>query len=188
MMIHLTKFNPPKSAMVIAVDCLSRRSMTHYELEMRLQEKGFESSEIKGVIDRLVKLGYLNDQEFALMYSRNRLKRYSRRRVEQDMKNRGLGPHLIEQALESTYSVDDEYHQCLKLGKQWWVQEGKCWEKRNEAEPAKEFFPRELWIQQKVGRKLIQRGYSTELVWKALKSLKTTTLNETSAGSNEYRF
>lgn len=168
----MTKSKPPKSAMVVAVDCLSRRSMTHYELEMRLQEKGFESSEIKGVMDRLIKLGYLNDQELALMYSRNRLKRYSRRRVEQDMKNRGLGPHLIEQALESTYSGDEEYQQCLKLGKQWWVQEGKRWEKRSEAKPAKQFYSRELWIQQKVGQKLIQRGYPTELVWKALNNLE----------------
>lgn len=159
--------------MVVAVDCLSRRSMTHYELETRLQEKGFESTEIKGVMDRLIKLGYLNDQEFAMMYSRSRLKRYSRRRVEQDMKNRGLGPHLIDQALESTYSSDDEYLQCLALGKQWWVQEGKRWQKRNEAELTKQFIPRELWIQQKVGRKLIQRGYPTELVWKALNNLDT---------------
>ena len=172
-MIHLTKFKPPKSAMVVAVDCLSRRSMTHYELETRLQEKGFDSSEIKGVLDRLLKLGYLNDHEFALMFSENRLKRYSRRRVQQDMKNRGFNPDLIEQALESTYSGDDEYQQCLTLGKRWWVQEGKRWEQRNEAVPAKQFIPREIWIQQKVGRKLIQRGYPTELIWKALNNLET---------------
>ncbi|WP_459931198.1 regulatory protein RecX [Desulfosporosinus burensis] len=171
-MILLTKSKPGKSAMVVAVDCLSRRSMTHYELETRLLEKGFESSEVTGVLDRLLKLGYLNDQEFALMYSESRLKRYSKRRVQQDMKMRGLDPCLIEQALESTYSDVDEYQQCLTLAKRWWVEEGKRWEQRHEAEQAKRYVPRELWIQHKVARKLIQRGYPTDLVWKALNNLE----------------
>ena len=175
----MTKSKPPKSAMVVAVDCLSRRSMTHYELETRLQKKGFESSEIEKVLDRLQKLGYLNDQDFALMYSESRLKHYSRRRVQQDMKNRGLSPQLIEQTLESTYSSVIEYEQCLALAKRWWIQEGKRWEQRRESDPAKRTVPRELWIQQKVARKLIQRGYPTEFVWKVLANPEVCLNNDT---------
>lgn len=175
----MTKSKLPKSAMVVAVDCLSRRSMTHHELETRLQEKGFESSEIEKVLDRLQKLGYLNDQDFALMYSESRLKQYSRRRVQQDMKNRGLSPQLIEQTLESTYSSAMEYEQCLALAKRWWIQEGKRWEQRRESDHAKRTVPRELWIQQKVARKLIQRGYPTEFVWKVLANSEACLNNDT---------
>ena len=107
-MVRLTNSKPRRSAKEVALDLLSRRALTHDELETRLKEKGYESSEINGVMRKLQEWGYLNDQELAFMYSKSRLKRYSRRRVQQDMQNRGLVPQLIEQALGKTYSSDDE--------------------------------------------------------------------------------
>ena len=137
MMVRLTRSKPLKNVREVAVDCLSRRALTHYELETRLKEKGFENSEIHETLERLEKLGYLNDQELALTVSQNRLKRYSRRRVLQDLQNRGLAPHLIEQALGCNYSSHDEFQQCLALAKQWWIREGKRWEQRIHAEKTK---------------------------------------------------
>lgn len=163
-MVSLTNSKPHRSAKEVALDCLSRRALTHYELETRLKEKGYESSEINTVLERLQEWGYLNDQELAFIYSKSRLKRYSRRRVQQDMQNRGLVPQLIEQALGETYSSDDEFEQCLTLAKRWWKQEGKRWENRNAADNTKRMIPRELWLWQKIARKLIQRGYPSDMV------------------------
>lgn len=150
--------------MEAALDLLSRRLLTHYELETRLLEKGYESSEIKAVLERILEWGYVNDRELALMYSESRLKRYSRRRVQQDMQNRGIESELIDQALKATYSSNDEYEQCMSLAERWYTQEEKRWELKCAKDNAKRTIPRELWVRQKVTRKLVQRGYPSDMV------------------------
>ena len=172
-MVRLTSSKPLKSAREVAVDCLSRRALTHYELDARLKEKGFESSEVNEVLERMEKLGYLNDQELALSVSQSRLKRYSRRRVVQDLQNRGFVPQVVEQALGSTYSSDVEFQQCLILAKRWWVQEGKRWDQKIHQDRTKKFVPRELSLQQKVARKLVQRGYPSDMVRNVLYQIQT---------------
>lgn len=171
-MVRLTSSKPLKSAREVALDCLSRRALTRNELETRLKDKGYESSEVYDVLGKMEKLGYLNDQELALTVSQNRLKRYSRRRVLQDLQNRGLEPQVVEQALGSTYSSEDEFQQCLTLAKRWWVQEGKRWEQRVQEEHSKRPVPRELWLQQKVARKLVQRGYPSDMVRNILSQIQ----------------
>jgi regulatory protein len=173
MMVRLTSSKPLKSAREYAVDCLSRRALTHHELKTRLQEKGYENSEVNDVLEKMEKLGYLNDQELALTVSESRLKRYSRRRVLQDLQNRGLVPQVIEQAMESTYSRDDELQQCLILAKRWWIQESRHWERRIQEKDSKRSVPRELWLQQKVARKLVQRGYPSDMVRNVLYQIQT---------------
>ena len=172
-MVRLTSSKPLKSAREVALDCLSRRALTRYELEIRLKEKGYESSEVNEVLGKMEKLGYLNDQELALTVSQNRLKRYSRRRVLQDLQNRGLDPQVVEQALGSTYSSDDEFQQCLTLAKRWWAQEGKRWDQRIDHDRAKKSLPRDLSLQQKVARKLVQRGYPSDMVRNVLNQIQT---------------
>lgn len=172
-MIRLTKSRPTKSAREVAVDCLARRALSYCELETRLTEKGFESAEVEGVLKRLLEMGYLNDQELAITFSKGRLQRYSRRRVQQDLRNRGIEPELIEQALGSTFSSDEELLQCLALAKRWWVQEGKRWEERVHQDKTKKYLPRELWLQQKIARKLVQRGYPSIVVQNVLYQIQT---------------
>ena len=172
-MVRLTSSKPLKSAREVAVDCLSRRALTHYELETRLKGKGYESSEVNEVLEKMEKLGYLNDQELALTVAQNRLKRYSRRRVLQDLQNRGLVSPVIEQALGSAYSSDAEFLQCLTLAKRWWVQEGKRWDQRIHQDRTKKSLPLELSLQQKVARKLVQRGYPSEMVRNVLYQIQT---------------
>lgn len=172
-MIPLTTSKPLKSAREVALDSLSRRALTHYELETRLKEKGYASSEVNEVLGKMETLGYLNDEELALTVAQSRLKRYSRRRVLQDLQNRGLAPGVVEHALESTYSGDAEYQQCLTLAKRWSVQEGIRWDQRSHQETTKKTLSRELSLQQKVARKLIQRGYTSDMVKKVLYQIQS---------------
>lgn len=172
-MVPLTSSKPRKSAREVALKYLSRRALTNFELETRLKEKGYESAEVNEVLENMKKLGYLNDQELASTVSQNRLKRYSLRRVLQDLQNRGLVPQVVEQALESTYSRDAEFQQCLTLAKRWWDQEGKRWDQRIHQDRTKKSLPRELSLQQKVARKLVQRGYPSEMVRHVLDQVKT---------------
>lgn len=173
-MVRLTKSNTPKSAMEIAINCLSRRSMTHFELESRLKEKGCEDSEINKTMLRLEEWGYLNDQELALTVCQSRLKRYSRRRVINDLHKRGLSPQLIEQALESNYVSKDEYQQCLSLAERWWTDEEKRWEQGLQSGRIKKPMTQKIWLMQKVSRKLVQRGYPSDMIRSALSQIGMT--------------
>src|SRR5665648_48143 len=173
-MVRLTSSKPLKSAREVALNALSRRALTHYELETRLKEKGYEGLEVNEVLEKMKRLGYLNDQELALTVSQNRLKRYSRRRVLQDLQNRGLVPQVVEQALEATYSSDAEFQQCLTLAKRWWVQDGKRWDQKIRQDSLKKFLSRELALQQKIARKLTQRGYPTDMVRNVLYHIQTS--------------
>jgi len=173
MSVQLTSSKPLKRAREVALNALSRRALTHYELETRLKEKGYESSEVQEVLEKMEKLGYLNDQELALTVSQSRLKRYSRRRVLQDLQHRGLDPQVVEEALASTYSIDAEFQQCLTLAKRWWEQEGKRWDQKIQ-DKAKKSLPRELSLQQKIARKLIQHGYSSDMVRNVLDQLQSS--------------
>ncbi|MDR3599434.1 MAG: RecX family transcriptional regulator [Desulfosporosinus sp.] len=155
------------------MDCLSRRALTHYELKTRLQEKGYDDSEVNEVLEKMEKLGYLNDLELAMTVSQKRLKRYSRRRVCQDLQNRGLESQVIERVLAVTYSSDEEFQQCLTLAKRWWLQEGKRWEQRIQKKPSQRSIPRELWLQQKLAQKLVQRGYPSDMVRNVLYQVQT---------------
>lgn len=173
MMVRLTSSKPRKSAREYAIDCLSRRALSHCELEARLCARGYEGSEIKAVMDKMEKWGYLDDRELALMVAENRLKRYSRRRVLQDLQNRGLESQVIEQVLELTYSRDNELQQCLTLAERWWVQESKRWEQNNQVKKVKKTIPRELWLQQRVAQKLVRRGYPLDMVKNVLYRIQT---------------
>lgn len=177
-MVRLTNNKPQKSAWEAALDSLSRRALTNHELESRLTDKGYENHEIDKVIARLEDYGYLNDQELALTYSKSRLKRYSRRRVRQDMQNRGLVPQLIEKVLEEVYSGDEEFQQCLSLAQRWWVQEERRWEEKVSKDPSKKSVPTQLWVQQKVARKLIQRGYSSDIVRSVISEMRLPNKDE----------
>ncbi|HBP63691.1 MAG TPA: hypothetical protein DD730_05360 [Desulfosporosinus sp.] len=172
-MILLTRSKPLKSAREVALNCLTRRALTHHELTTRLLEKGYESTEVQEVLEKMEKIGYLNDQELALTISQNRLRRYSRRRVLQDLQNRGLVPQVVELALEATYSSAAEFHQCLTLAKQWWLRESQRWDRMIQQDVPKKPLPRELAVQQKVARKLIQRGYPSDMVRNVLSKLQT---------------
>jgi regulatory protein len=165
-------FKPRKSAKETALDCLSRRALTYYELEMRLKDKGYESTEIKEALVKMEELGYLNDQELALTFAQSRLQRYSRRRVVQDLQKRGISPEVIEEVLESMYSSRDEFQNCFLLAQRWWVQEEKHWRQKSEKglidqsdkKEAKKTIPQELWLERKLARRLLQRGYPSDMV------------------------
>lgn len=159
-----------KSAMEAALDGLSRRAMTCFELEGRLKIKGFSIEEINEVIFRLKEWDYLNDRRFALDFCQMRLKNNSRCKIREGLLRRGLDRALIDEVLEENYSTDQEFERCLILAKQLWEREKQRSERLNfqqtERKPQSDYI-----LLQKVGRKLVQRGYTVEMVGDCLKRM-----------------
>lgn len=97
-----------------AVGALGRRMRTVAELK-RLMRNKVEDSEhgrllIEVVIAKLKDQKYLNDTSYAALYSsmRKENNRFGRRRVVQELKQRGVHEEIIEKTVSATYADSSE--------------------------------------------------------------------------------
>jgi len=87
-----------------ALKALERRRRTRRELERRLAERGFEPAAARQALDRLERVGLVDDLEYARAFLRERLGRRAvgARVVRNQLLTRGVPALLIDQALEET--------------------------------------------------------------------------------------
>ncbi len=103
--------NKPRiSAYNKAVDLLSIRMHTSFELAQKLKRKGFDLTEVEGVIAKLKAERYLNDDNTALMYLENlmRYKTYGFYGIKAKMMQKGIANSLIENLLSEHLTVEAE--------------------------------------------------------------------------------
>ena len=82
----------PRSAYEAAVQYLSRRNHSRFELDRKLRRR-FDTDEIQDALDRLVRLKYLDDCQFAVqrgLANRNR-KGWGNLRISRDLQRLGIG-------------------------------------------------------------------------------------------------
>lgn len=92
-----------------AVSYLSRRDHSAKELLLKLRQKGYgESAEY--AVDKLCSEGYVDDERFARMYVREliNIKKYGRRRIEQELYRKGVDREIISFVLEEADFGEDE--------------------------------------------------------------------------------
>lgn len=84
-----------------AVDLISRRLRSEKEIRDYAKRKQWTATNTERVIERLKSHGYLNDKVFAEAFVRSRqsTERYSKRRIERDLRQKGIAPNIIEQVL-----------------------------------------------------------------------------------------
>jgi len=97
-----------------AVGALGRRMRTVAELKRLLRDKVEDSEHgrllIEVVIARLKDQKYLNDTHYATYYStlRKENNRFGKRRVVQELKQRGVHEDIIDKTVAATYSDTNE--------------------------------------------------------------------------------
>ena len=97
-----------------AVGALARRMRTERDLRRLMKPRAEEGEAgaraMDGVVARLKELGYLSDERFAEDYTRVRKEheKFGRRRVQQDLMQKGVGKELVATALETAYEDVDE--------------------------------------------------------------------------------
>jgi regulatory protein len=153
-----------KTALDVALAYLSKRLLTRFEMLQRLEMKGFSSEEVEGTLKRLVEWGYLNDREYALSYSRTKQVSYSKKRIEVELKRRGIEEELIEEVLEETYRPIQELALCRQQAQKLWLDESRRWESSYQFKKSYAKIPRTIFLRQRVGQKLLQKGYSLEII------------------------
>jgi regulatory protein len=89
---------------------LTYRPRSSAEVEERLLEKGFTDVVVRTVFTDLVRLGYINDHEFARQWAaaRIRLQGFGRRRIERELRAKGIGREIIAEVLATAVSEDIE--------------------------------------------------------------------------------
>jgi regulatory protein len=99
--------DPHQVARTIVLRLLNTAPKTREQLARALRSRGIADDVATEVLDRFVELGYINDRDFAAEWVRQRheFKGLSRRRLGQELTQRGVSPDDQEQALGT---IDDD--------------------------------------------------------------------------------
>jgi Uncharacterized protein conserved in bacteria len=165
------KINSMKSAMDIALNILSRRPITQYEIEKRLRNNKIIPAEITETITRLIDWGYVNDHRFALEYCQLHSARHSRLRIRKDLLLRGLDKILVDEVLSITYTHEQELKLCMRLAQQILERERHCLAKQATRYKAGNKIPMDILLYNKAGAKLARLGYRYEMINQVLDCL-----------------
>ena len=86
-----------------AVSLLSRRDHSERELMTKLAQKGYTDG-AEEAVEKLKNGGYVSDERFARLYVRElkTLKRYGKRRIEQELYRKGIDRDTIREVLDET--------------------------------------------------------------------------------------
>ena len=89
-----------------AIDLISRRLRSEKEIRDYAKRKNWTPDNANRVIERLKERGYLNDTVFAESFVRARQNsgKYSRRRIEQDLRKKGIANNIIQLVLHDEVS------------------------------------------------------------------------------------
>lgn len=89
-----------------AIDLISRRLRSEKEIRDYAKRKNWTPDNTNRVIERLKEKGYLNDIAFAESFVRARQNagKYSRRRIEQDLRKKGIANNIIQLVLHDEVS------------------------------------------------------------------------------------
>ena len=141
-----------------AVGALGRRMRTVAELKRLLRDKVEDSEHgrllIDVVIAKLKEQRYLNDTSYAASYSsmRKENNRFGRRRVIQDLKQRGVHEEIINKTIAATYEGTNEE----QLARDYLARK-RLKQPTNEKETARIF------------RALVRAGFATKTIFAVLK-------------------
>lgn len=93
-----------------AIDLISRRLRSEREIRDYAGRKQWSRDNTERVIARLYDRGYLNDLVFAQAFVRSRqsTRKYSRRRIERDLVNKGISHRIIQQVLDEEAGMADD--------------------------------------------------------------------------------
>lgn len=139
-----------------ALRLLAQRPRTESELRTRLARKGFPAAVIEGCLEPLREKGYVNDEVFAGMFTRDRIRLNprGRKRVVQELRSRGVEPASAEDAVAAAMGeaeVDD-----LDLARA----AASRWRPKPGEEPDR--------ARRRLAAYLARRGFASEEVWRVV--------------------
>lgn len=128
----------------------------HQEVKNKLYELGLNSSDTDEMLSYLITEGFLNEERFAKLFAggKFRIKHWGRIKIVHALESKGISKKCIQIGLKEIEEAD--YHLTL---------ENLITERIAQGETEDRFV-----LRNKIAQSLIQKGFESELVWKALKS------------------
>lgn len=143
----------------VAFKYLGFRPRTIHQVRQYLLEKEFALEQIEVVVEEMVHQGYLNDQQYARAWvqERQKLKGLGSARLRQELKQKGIADHWIDEAL-SYIEREEERQLAMDL-----------------AERRYSRIHEDLWpkVERKLGQYLMRRGFSADLVYPILQHFRS---------------
>lgn len=143
----------PSTVRSTALRLLGRRDLTRSELIARLTDRGYLTDDIELAVTRLAEERFLDDRRTALAHARtaSKVKGRGRVRIRRELEARGVSSDLIKDALDQVPPDDD-----LEAVRRFLARKGVT----ATPDPAE---------RRRLFQQLVRRGFSIELVSKALK-------------------
>lgn len=152
---QLKKENEFFEAKISALRFLSIRNHSRNELRQKLLKKKFSEEIIEKVLNELSQLSYLNDRKFAEQFFNELIgKHFGPLKIKNEMTKRGIDRQTTDEILRDFFN-DEEFQKEIILK---YLQKNK--------------FPKKIKLKnelQKIYNHLINRGFSSSVIVKALR-------------------
>lgn len=136
----------------VALKYLGPRVRTCAEVKRHLETKGFESEEIRETLLFLQEYHYIDDEQYAMLYFDYSFgKGRGKRRVKQELQEKGVSGEVVELALEEYTPLQSEQERAYCQAEK--VVSGRTIDEK---------------LLAKVGRRLTFLGYSSDVVYKVI--------------------
>lgn len=159
-----------------ALNLLSYRARSTRELREKLEEKGFEPSEIKKTIDWLTGAGYLNDEDFARERAGSRLRNmnWGTVKIAFELKTKGISPEIITRVLDE---VDEDMEkEAAEKALEKWTRKNRAAIDKGGKGGKEDRGGKGLRL--KAMRHLMGRGFKASVIGSALKDFREQEITE----------
>lgn len=145
-----------------AVNYLNIKPRTKHQVEEYLKRKGTSNEEIVEIIAELEEYHYIDDTEYARMYFEYGFEKgRGIMRIKRELAEKGVASDVIEIAFEELDEIPDQFEAAFKIGET--IVGGIDTDKLDYNEKRK--------LQAKIGRRLVSRGFSSEIAYKVINKL-----------------
>ena len=115
--LEMKYFSDIERAKSRAINYISGKLKTKYEVRLKLKENGFAEDVIDEVLDILEKEEYLNDKVYCEIFieDKKKLNGYGKNRIKSLLIQKGISKNIFEDFLDE-FEYDEEFDNALKMG------------------------------------------------------------------------
>lgn len=132
---------------------------TAFQVRKYLREKGYDDDVIDAVVKQLAEYHYIDDMEYAMMYFRYGFEKgRGLVRIKRELAEKGVAADVIEMAYDELEDVPDQTEAAMQIAKNM----------INGTELDDMDYDEKRKLQAKIGRRLMSRGFSSDIVYKVI--------------------
>lgn len=132
---------------------------TAYQVKTYLKGKGYEEDVIEQVIAQLKEYGYVNDLKYAEMYFEYGFEKgRGVSRIRRELSEKGVSSEFIDMAYEELEEVPDQTEMAMEIADS--ILRG--------IDTAELDYDEKRKLQAKIGRRLMSRGFSSDVAYKVI--------------------